>query len=424
MKFRIKKICLVDILKKATAVSKNGIKSDFDLADRVFFEVDKDKDQVQITATNGHLDFRTIISKSDENGLEITESGQVEVTSSAALQVASAMGGTNPDTLFDLDVEGEMMRFALAGKKRRANIQTLKHVRDIKTPKVQKPLLSHTFPADLYHKPIRKVSPFITKQGYKVHYQMICLHFLKDDVRIVCGNGSRFGVYSLHTPSEVDGDEKRLLIPAEQAKIISSVTEDASEITFIFKDEQTCRIESDNGIEMYLRGIADVQYIKYENHAFRKGEASYIVDASMIAFSEAVGTVGVVKDKELEKEGDIRSAYLDLDVNKQQLSFIVDERKYKCDLEWEAPEVAVYKKESTAADQFRSSYAHTFLDDAVKATEHETVRFYVVGDVIIAEPISFNEKLPADEDGVPTPDKSIDGTEFVIFFGSVKEKDS
>lgn len=417
MKFELKKSVLASVLKKATEVSTKAIKADFALANRACIVVEKDK--LIVTATNGHLDFRATIAATPENGLKLLESGKAVITSSAALPVVQAMSRTDQEAIIEVSVIDDSLSFKNKSAKYKeiVSIETLNECKDVEIHSPRKPIYSLELDTQDGARWLKSVLPYTSKRGYKIRYQMVCIHARKDKgLFFVAGDSARFAV--LHTPKTCDEDI-RLILPEDQLSIVLDVIADNPNVLFAWHDKKSCFVRSGE-IEMYIRGIPELEYINYEIHAFKDGDAKHVADFNINEYFSTVCVTGSVRDQEMEKNtGGFLSNTLKISHKDQQAEFAVDERR-KASV---VIDCACYKTSPDVGDEFFGAYCHTFLLEPA-SFNGDQLRFYLIDkdSVVIVRPIKKTSSL--DDKGIPMTDPSPDGSDFRVFFASVKEKSS
>ena len=424
MKFKVKKSSILTLIRKGKEVATKSPKAGLELGDRLSIAATDNK--LSFASTNGHVDFNCDLVADTENALEIESNGDIIIESIVLNKAVSAIGGSsNIDTIIGFELDDQSLSMKAEGKrKKKATIQTLKLCRATNIKKPKKSILTHTFNVEDFSRAVRDVSPYATTRGYKVRYQMICCHFLPNEIRFVCGNGNRFAVLCVpqDKPVNVDSAGLKILLPADQARIIDSVVSDASTVTLTFKNERECYIETDTGIEMCLRGIPDEKYIAYENHAFRHAEAKSIVDLKISDFLEGTELVGAMRDVELEKEGSFLSASFNATDNCLRLK--VDEdvghKRYRCTYECDAQ---YYKVDKDADDSFDAMYAYTIMNDVARSSKRAYVRFYCINakGTSLADLVELTDAK--DDNGIPiVKDDGANKSKLSFFFAAVKEE--
>lgn len=416
MKFELKKSVLASLFKKASTISTKAIKADYDLANRVSFIAEKDR--LIVTATNGHLDYRAILTV-PESGLKIVDQGTVIVNSTAALPIATTIGGSNQDAVievYDEDKKGSkaiVFNNRSAKHKERASVETFQKGKDIEIHKPKNPMYSVELDLPDGIRWLKAVLPYAQKQGFFDKYKVACIHSRKDKgLHFVAGEKARFAV--IKTPIACDIDAK-MVFPADQMQLVLKVMEGNQKMFLSWKDKQSCYIAGGYD-ELFCHGIPDVEYINYDIHAFREPEAKYVVDVAMSDLSQAVLLAGAVKDDEWEEmSGGFHSATIEGSCKSQTGTFYVEERR-KSEYTMDMPS---WKMNASDPDDFKGSYCHLYLVETAKLS-CEYMRLFFLDQIVIARPVSLTEAK--DGKGMPVIAETPDKSEFRIFFASTREK--
>ncbi len=424
MNLKITKSAVCNSMDKMVEVATKAIKTDFELAGRVTIETKKDK--VIFITSNGHTDARIVVDNSIDNNLEIGSQGKVTVDVKVLSGVVNALGGKDGDNhIFSLDLDDQVLivKDTQAKSRKKVKLQTLSKDCKVDIKKPTKPLFSYEYETELFCKSVRLVSKYVSKLIYKAKYLMICLHFLKDEYRFVCGDGMRFAIQSfkedLPNTDIKDDDGVKLLIPVDQINIVANVIADSHKVLILYRDEQTCYIQPDNNMELLVKGIPADSYIAYEKHAFQKDEAREVIDISKEDLIEGTALVAAVRDKQLESEGAFQTCHFEREVT-DNVFFEVREKKYRC--EFDCPAIQ-YPTTDGDSDPFKSMYAAQFLQEMAHASPLEHIRFYCISEegTLIAQPVKLQSNK--DENGMPTVEESEDGSELSFFFAAVTEDD-
>lgn len=418
MKLSMSKKHLADALGRMKEVSTKGLSSEFEMAHRITIQAENGV--VQFFAANGHLNARWEVTDQTDSKLKCETPGKVTVDAIVAVGVVSAIGGMSQDSLLEVELEQDILhiRDVSSKSKKKVKLQTIAkgHSFTLKRPSGG---FSFSLSKEEFKTGVSFVGAYASDLGYKIKYQMVCLHFLKNETRFVCGDGMRFVVFSekLSTPNtQVDTqDGMKFLFPVDQAAIIGNVLEGAERIDFVFEDEQTCYIKPANAMEMKLHGIPKEKYIPYEKHAFCTDKARLIVDVKSSDFKECMNIVASVKDKERESQGIYHHAKFQLN---GALDLVVDEQKYQCEVECPADIYHVQGEKS-----YKSMYAATYLSDVLLASKKPMIRFYCIDEkkTLVAEPIEIDDTIK--KDGIPQARPGTDDPRLSIFFTAVVEDD-
>jgi len=376
---------LVDAVRRMQQISTRGVKTEYDMAGRITVDVGKDK--VHFITSNGFLLGRWEVTKITDSSVSKTTPGTVTVDSIVLLKVSDAVGGRNENAVVSVEVDGKMLAIREDGgtTKKIAKIEILPKNHIFKSkPKSTKKSFSYEFDDMVFSNGISTVGKYRSSLAYKIKYQMICLHFLKDELRFVCGDGMRFCIlsYKTNNPNIADKNGIKHIIPIDQAEIIADVV-GSQKLTLCYNSPTSCSVNPGNAMELQLHGIPDLTWINYESHAY-KDDFVATLEVPMEELKEGVKLLESVKDKRLEKEGGFHSG--DFDASNGSLKMSVNEGRYVCDFTGSC----IYNRlQKSVNDHFKSHYAVQFLSDVVKATDKSILRFSCIDErsTIIAEPI-------------------------------------
>ncbi len=406
MKFAMRKRHLVDAIDRMYEVATKGVKADFDLAHRITIEPDDKK--VIFLATNGHLDARWEVIADKDNQLDSEKSSTVTVDATVIKAIVSSITPDNDLISFELD-DKDVLHIRVMGlakkQKRYAKMQTLSKFHDFEIPKPRKGFSYQTKVQDF--RQAIQIGRYASRLGYKIRYQMICLHFLEEETRYVCGDGMRFAVWQhfeeKKNPQVENEDGVKYLLPADQAAIIACVAEGAESMDLVFKDYNHLYISPHNAATLMLNGIPSEKYIAYDKHAFRHKDAKAIVDVLRTSLEDSF--IGALRDRAMEVEGHFLACQFESDSD-GVFSLTVDQGKYQGQYSCEAD---FYDLANIGS--FKSAYANMYLDDVAKSDpDKKYIRFYCIDTTktIIARPVDLE-----DADSGPS---SIKGTAPLTFF--------
>lgn len=421
MKFTMTKKHLADALVKMKNVATKGIMSEYELAFRTTLKVENSV--VKFLSSNGSLNAIWEVTNVTDSNLKCESDGFVTVDSTIAVGTVSAIGKDDSVLEFELDGDTVTIRDLYAKSKKKIKLQTLAkgHSFVIKKPSTG---FNFSISAEDFKKNIVNLSSYALLLSYQnVSYQMVCMHFLAQENRFICGDGTRFGIIvnKLTQPNKQISDEKgkKFLMPADQAAVINSILDSASSVDIIFKDESTYYIKPLNAMEIELKGIPKDEYVAYESHAFCAHKARIVVDVKVGDLREAMNIVSSVRDKEKEAYNTFHHAKFQVNYDKKTLDLIVDEQKYECEVECPA-DIYYIQGEKT----YNAMYAAAHLNDVVSASNKKPmVRFHCVDEsrTIVVEPVDAGDDK--NSSGVPIA-KNPDDSQFLLFFtGIVEEND-
>lgn len=403
VKFTITKSYLVDAFSKMADVGTKGIKAEYEKAYRITMKVEDKK--VVFCSSNGFLDARWEVTTDTDSGLKCEESGEATVDVAVAHKIAEAIGGSKRDNLISVFVKGDAspslyMKDASSKAKKIANMETIPENHNSSIPKPRTSEFSYEFDAEEFIKGVNIISKYVARTNYMPRYRMICLHFLKNETRFVCGDGSCFGILSFTLDEEnkdvQDDAGHKFLMPCDQAQIVAGLCGKAKHVQIAYKDRMTCYIKPLNGddaaLTLMLKGIPNDQYISYDKHAFNFDDAKTVVDLEKQDFLEGMQLIGAVKDKEkLNKEG---FHACDFVIKDSRAEFLVEDARFQADYDMDA---MVHGEQ-----EYASCYAHDYLTHLAQCSDMPLVRFYCIDPqrTMIAEPADPTDNKKNDM-GVP-----------------------
>lgn len=419
MQFEITKSKLVEALSTMNEVATKGVKAEFPSAGRLTMEAKKDK--VSFATTNGNMDAQYDINSEIDERLSVIKPGIVTVDSSAIKNICQLLGGKDSSSHrlgVELSDDVLKVRDLDAGKKwRNVKMQLFTEHHEIKIKKEEG--FKYTFATDILYRGISSVNKYASKLAYSedVMYYMICVHFLPNEIRFVCGNGVFFAVNCILGQTNIEGlpeEGKRYIIPSDQAGILLSVLNGCNEAEFNFTNSKKVQVRTKSGMDLEIKGIPVDDYsLAYENHAFQENNAKVLVDVKTTDLREAMALVMSCRDKELESQQSFHSTRFSLD--NDALNLVVDEGRYQCEVNCES------KKYDISANSYTDEYAAMFLHNVAMAGNNEFVRFYCVneGGVMAAECLDLDNAK--DDNGVHMRRDA--NNRLLFFFGSTQMGD-
>lgn len=423
MKFLMTKAHLVEALTKMNEVATKGIKADYEKAHRVTIKVEDDK--VNFLSSNGLLDAHWEVTTETDSNLKCEKKGSATVDVPVARRIAASIGGGSvKDNIIAVSLQGDAspalhMKDADAKSKKLGKMVTCPDGHNFTISKPRSGF-SYTFESEELQRGVATSAKYVAKRNYLPRYMMMCLHFLKDQTRFVCGDGSRFGILSFKfqdgklNANIEDDSGKKFIMPCDQAQIIANVCSDACNIEMIYKNEQTCYIKPQSALTLLLHGIPNDQYISYEKHAFNFDDAELVVDVQRSDFEEGMLLIGAVEDKEQLEQGGFH--HCDFEIKDGRANFVVREARYQADFDCEA---------TTYSDgEYASCYAWAYLRDVAQATDKSIVRFYCIDPerTIIAEPVEPDDGAK-NEMGIPGHKKDTDNPKLSFFFAAASDEE-
>ncbi len=418
MKVRIQKNLLVNALEKMHSVATKGLLPDYNFNGRVTIEVKKTK--VVFTSSNGFITGHCQITDAEDDNLK--DNNEPGTCTTDAIKIRDSVrkiateDSTSPIELFD---DGNTLTIRDAEAKRKKLVKLPRESTNHKTSVVKRPDGdSMFFETDYFVRGINTVIPFQSHAGYKPEYQVVCFHWVGSEARIVCGDGGCFAIFSTgRNKKDKSKREVKRTIPCSQIDIAAELIGESANLELIWKDKYVLWIQADNGVELLIRGIPDIDYIAYENNAFRFDEAKAYVDIKISDVSEAADLIRVLRDKEQEERGFCHSCFFTAPSIDGNVKFEITAAQGKFQCEYEVP--AVYHD---LGDQpsFRSKYAHIFFDSPAHAARHSYLRLYLIEESTVVNARDADLGEP-DDDGIPEIKDEPDGSSLSFFFAAVKD---
>ncbi len=418
MKVQIQKKLLVDALEKMHDVSTKALIPDFNFSGRVTIEAQSSK--VVFSSSNGCVTAKYEITDADDPNIKNADKGKVTVDAVKlrdSVRKIITEDSTSPIELFD---NGSTLLIKDATSKRKKLVRLPRENAHHKTSMIKKPDGDSSFvETDPFLRGISTVLPFQCRASYKFAYQVVCFHWIGKELRIVCGDGGLFAIFTF--PRDARDKSKREIkrtIPGVQLSIISTLIQNSTNIELSWTDQAVLWIKDDTGVELVARGLPSIDYIGYDKHAYRFDEAKAYIDVKISDLSEVSGLLNVLHDKEREEQGKCASCVLSAPIEDGLVHFEItkDQGKWQC--EYEIP--AVYHD---LGDQpsFKSLYAHLFFDSPAHAARHPYLRLYLIKetDTVNVRDVDLGE---VDKNGIPTIKEEPDNCELTFFFAAIKDE--
>ena len=246
MKVQIKKKLLVTALENITEVSTKALVPDFNYNGLATIEV-RPK-EVIFAGSNGHLSARYIINASEDSSVAAVNEPGIATVDTIKLRDIVRRITTDESTpvLLSLVKNSLVISDNTGSRKKKVKLPTYKydhpHKMDIKRPTSE---VAHVFESDQLIDAVKIIAPFKSRKGFKVRYQMILFHWIKNTVRLVCGDGSLFAIYSVpkHANDANKGETQRL-IPVDQLQIITNILPMSKEVTIFWDKKDTMYMET------------------------------------------------------------------------------------------------------------------------------------------------------------------------------------
>ena len=402
MKLQMKKDQLLGVLNKMVDVATKAIKSETESVGKLTIEVDPK--QVTFKSTNGYLNVIYKITPDQDASISKSERGTFSVDASVFRNVIKTISTKSEDSVISIDMDGDMLRVLSAGSKLKkyAKLQVLSSHHDFTIEKPKGTTLK--LETDIFTRGIDRVSPFVSKLGYDVRFQMICLHFFAEQTRYICGDGGCFAIYEYPQKNNITEEEGlQCLIPSNQAFILQNLLNGVPNFDLIIKKGEY--YFHGGPLTASLQGVAVDEYVNYSIHAYQHDKATAIFDVDAQDLVDAMSLVGAIKDKDGEVEGDVHSFKLSAVDGKIEILVDGSKAKYRCDID---KPCSFYK---ISKDAFNSEYAYVYMRGIASAVVDPQARFYCIseddGGIIVVESVKVSS-TEKDAKGIPAaerPDK-------------------
>lgn len=410
MRVEIPRNQLIDAVNKMCDVSTRALVPDFN--NNGLITIDAQDKQLVLVSSNGHLIARNIINIVPESvGVATVEAVRLK-------NVLHNIKTSSENDLISLEDKNGVVFVKDATSKLKRVVKLPKEMYDHNHKKEISKFAgdSLVFESDHFTKGVKRVSGFQSRGGYKPEYQLVLFHCTKDETRMVCGDGTIFAIFT--TPRHVNSSKKeyKKLIPADQLLLINSLVSGSGQISLTWGDSSVF-LETDNGIELCLKGLPNIKYIAYDIHAFRSSEAKAIVDIKVEDVHSAAGLVGALKDQEKIDLYQVLSCLITASDTEDHIKFEVTQKQSKCQCEYEVP-AQYYNIQDQPS--FSSVYAHLFLDGPASSARNEYLRFFLVDEdsIMIVKDVNLAE---SGENGVPRIKENSDGCSLSFFFSSISD---
>ena len=413
MKFQIRGKTFRHAVGQMHLVASKGIASGCADARRLTLEVLRNN-RVILSATNGCLHARLTLARSDDPFLKTIRPGRVVVDSAAIKKISTAMAGNeHGDHLLALRLEEDCVVVEDGMTKQVARLKCRsKQPTTFMWPSTGTRL---RFESATFARAVGAVARLRppSLRNHKPRYAMICLHSTEGEMRFICGDGMRFGIYAFPWTRASSETETRFLLPAEQAEIMAQLAGDARAITLTYPDSTHCHATIDDHVEMFVTGIPDERYIRYDKHAYRSAEARWVLDTTRSQLRAAMSFIDAARDLEREQQDCVPTVILSGDSS----ALCVENDSHQVS----AP-LAAQLHPLTNEARLRCEIFCEHLRDVVKANRGENVRLHFVGDSSVLAKVGDLGSEPEDADGLPGFMPRADGTTMQFFFAPVLEE--
>jgi DNA polymerase III sliding clamp (beta) subunit (PCNA family) len=425
MKFTIQKRFIRKALRQLAPISSRHCRKDFVLLDLVMLEAKAGR--VYIYSSNGYLFARCEITKDADAMLEVTENGAVTLTASVLTKIVDSIGGTRHED------------FALSFSTEKVEDSEVLVVRDTTHPERDRfasmPIIKLDDPSAIretfnfanfktnyckfesafFSRGVSAVSNYTAEINWRPYYFMVCIHLLPTETRFVCGNGNRFGIF---TVDQIVGNIKEdvlLNVPANQLHLALPLIEDSNTLEMGYNDNQ-CYLRPSNEFDIIIKGIPSETYVPYHKLLYGQDEAKLVIDFETQELVDTSAFVGSVKDKDVEKKK-IFAYEIEFAKDGNHAVFEVKDNKYKCKTKTDCK---VYVLNDTGV--FHGRFACQYLAEIAAACGASNLRIYAkTADDLVIAIIGDVEIKEKDEQGVPIFKEKTDGhTSMRFFFAPLK----
>lgn len=419
----MQKNLLLTALRKMHDLATQAIMPDFNLDGRV--TVVSEKKKLIFLSSNGHLEGRYTITSEQDPNVSSAETGKFTTDAVKFRDAVSRMMTEDESSLIEISSTNELVTIRDISSKRkklvRLPIDPSHHELTFRKPSKAP---TSVFEADQFIKAAHTVSPFMSKAGFRIRYQVVMLHWIKDEVRFVCGDGMLFSIYTLkkHTHDEIN-TELQYFIPVAQMLVIAKLMDLANQIEMTWNERKSVYLKSaDMGLELCLKGIPEVKYIEYQNNAFRFDEAKAIADVKTEDMAEGSNMVGVLKDKEKIEQGKFHKCLIIAPSSDGFMEFRITNKQSKFQCEYEVPAQYYDVGKSYFEGHFEATWAHLFLELPIKASCRSHLRYYFINEKVI-NVASVDLLEERDENNLPRIREVADEPKLSFLFANVDNDD-
>ncbi len=416
MKVQIKKNLLLAALEKTHNVATRALTPDFNFSGKVTIEATHKK--VTFRSSNGCMDMCAVIGVTDDSDIAQSDVGKFTTDAIRLRNTVNRLITDEPDSPIELHDDGKVITVRDVDAKRKKLAKLPREDADHMFSLQRSSDHACFFETQHFLQTTRTVADFESKMQYKIEYQVVLFHWIKNDLRVVCGDGTIFAVYTVPRHHK-DPNKKELkrTIPVDQLMLIASLVLDSKELEVSWKEKGNLWMKTDTGLELTLKGMPDVDYVEYNTNAFRFDEAKAYADVKIKDLTEVANFMAVLRDKEREEQGDIHECLLTVPSSPGCMKFEMTEKQSKFQCEYEVPATFYDLGQS----KFAARYAHIFFDNIVHANRHPYVRFYFIpsSPVANAKDADLGE---LDSNNIPRIKEEPDKCSLTYFFAKVKDR--
>lgn len=415
MKVQINKDVLTASLDKMYIVSTKSLIPNFNHVQKVTIEV-KDSGRAVLTSSNGCLIVQEEVETQQVADKGICTTDSVRLRNAVKKIVTNE--STDPIELYD-DNGTLFIRDAKSKQRKIVKLpidSTHHNTKVVTVPDGDSFVVEPTF----FLNGFRSVAPFQSKGAYQSKYQTVLMHWIKNEMRMVCGDGALFAIYSAprSTKDSTKKEFKRTIV-LSQLLVIAMILEEATDdIEFIWKDKTTLWI-SCGKIEMLARGLPDIDYINYECNAYRTEEAKAYVDIERKHLKEVSDLLVTLQDKERAERGQTHSCFMKVPSSPGHVQFDIRKTQGKFQCEYEVP--ATYY-DLGGQTSFECCYAHLFFESPAQVMRHPHLRLYLLDETGTGVVNAYDAELgDVNRDGIPQIKDESEQLRF--FFARLREVD-
>ena len=320
MDFSIRGKVARSVVSRIRRVATQGIASEFAQAGHITIRANDGR--VSFLASNGIMVAAISVDHTSDPYLKGIRVGHATVSSADLVNVVHAVSQGRDDHPVRFRVEGD--RFHIGEHN---SFSTLPRHIEWTAPACVG--FRARIPAGEYCAGVHAVTNYAECKERKIRYQMICLHWVDGELRFVCGDGRRFGIYT--SPSQ-EIDEAKYVLPVDQARIVASLINRADDLILVFPTAQECVITNDKDLHLLIRQIPSEPYIHYERRAYGTADASAILDIDMQALKQAIAHVSTTFSRELDDQGIVHAVQLTAESKRVELLVNQPECAGRCEI--------------------------------------------------------------------------------------------
>jgi len=329
LKVHINKDVLVSVLEKMHVVSTRALIPNYNFTGRVTIEI-KNSGRAVFTSSNGCLSVQEEVDTH-----KVLDKGICTTDSIKLRDAVKKILTESKNSPLELATDDNNLLIREANAKRRKIVKLPQEINHHNTKITKKPDGDSFFvTSENFSNNFRAVAPFVSKGSYPPKYQTVCLHWIGKEFRMICGDGALFAIMSSprHSKDTHKREFKRTIILSQLAVVASLLDNSLSDIEMIWKDRTTLWIRSEK-TEILARGLPDIDYINYENNAYRTDEAKAYADIKASDLKEVTDLLVSLQDKERAEQAKAHSCFIKVPSSPGCIRF--DIRKTQGKFQWE-----------------------------------------------------------------------------------------